>query len=405
MKLWLRISLIGLGLLVVASWITVWAVARSWHRDFDGEVRRLEESGAPVEPGRMAPPPIPDDENAALLIVEAGHLLEAGGEDDKPDWDELPDEEGQDPENLKPYLEKCRGALDKLAEALRRPRCRFPINYAAGLEAELPGISSLVGFARLLNARAVLSLRAGDRAAAARDLRSILRLSEGLSQEPMLVCQLIRYVLVEQAFTLLKRDRLDLPEQEWKELAAVFETPSFGDVFARSYLMERAVAIDVCRKYFFSGQLPGGGKNPAGTGWIAGLIGARSGTSYLREIGRAIELVRKPYAEARAGEIELQKDIERSRGMTDVLSRLLLPAILRAHQNEAAAEARCRMAAAFCRIKAGGRVPDALEVADPCTGKLMLYRRLDGGFELRSIGPNQTDDGGAEDDIVLKSPK
>jgi hypothetical protein len=404
MKPWLRNALIGLGLLALASWVTVWAVARSWRADFDEEVRRLEREGAPVEPAQLAPPPVPDGENAALLIVEAARLLDALKDEDKPDlWDSLPDEEGQDPEGVKPYLEKCRGALEKLDEGLRRPRCRFPVDYAAGIEAELPGITSLVRFARLLNARAVFSLRAGDSAAAAKDLKSLLRLSEGVSQEPMLVSQLIRYAVVDWAFDLLKRDRLVLPEPEWKDLAAAFEAPSFGDAFARAYLMERAVAIDACRKYFLSGQLPGGGKRSAEMGWLAGVVGARSGTRYLREIGRAIGLVRKPYAEARAAEIELENTIARSRSVADVVSLVFLPAISRAHRNEASAEARCRMAAAFCRIKAGGRVPDSLELADPCTGKPTLYKRLDAGFELRSPGPNQTDDGGKEDDIVLKA--
>jgi hypothetical protein len=403
MKLWLRIALIGLGVLLLAPWITVWALTRSWRRDFEDEVGRLEQSGAPVAPGRMAPPEVPDGENAAPLIIEASRLLDALKDEDKPDWDELPEEEAKDPESLKPYLEKCRGALAKLDEALRRPRCRFPVDYAAGLEAELPGITSLGDFARLLNARAVFSLRAGDPAGAARDLRSILRLSECVSEEPLLVAQLIRYLLIEQAFDLLKRDRLKLPEQEWKDLAAAFEAPPLRDAFARAYLMERAVAIDACRKYFLSGQLPGGGKMSAGGGWFAGVFGARSGARYLREIGRAIELVRKPYPEARAGEMELENDIARSRGVTDIVSLLFLPAVSRAHQREAAAEARCRMAAAFCRIKAGGRVPESLEVIDPCSGKPMAYRRLEGGFELRSVGPNEKDDGGGEDDIVLKA--
>ncbi len=404
MKRWLRISLIGLGLLGIASAITVWAVVRSWRSNFEEEVRRLEQAGVPVEPGRMAPPPVPDAENAALLIVDAARLLDALKDEDKPELDGLPDEEGQDPETLKPYLEKCRGALEKLDEALRRPRCRFPIDYAAGLEAELHGVSSSVEFARLLHARAVLSLRAGDRAAAARDLRSILRLSECLSQEPMLICQLIRYSVVGEAFDLLKRDRLELPEQEWKDLAAAFEAPAFADAYARSFLMERAVAIDVCRKYFIAGQILGGGRNPMPTGSVGGHLGVRSAAKYLRDMARAIELVRKPYVEARVGEVELQIDVERRRSVIDFLSLLLWPAVASSHQHEAAAEARCRMGAAFCRIKAAGRLPETLEVADPCTGKPLRYKRLEKGFELRSPGPNQADDGGAEDDLVLKSP-
>jgi len=285
MKPWLRYSLIGLGLLVVASGVAVWAVARSWRSTFEDEVRRLQQGGAPVEAGRMAPPPVPDAENAAPLILEAAALLDALKDEDTPELDKLPDEEGRDPESLKPYLDKCRGALAKLDEALRRPRCRFPIDYAAGLEAELSGITSLISLARLLDARAVLSLRAGDWAAAERDLRSILRLSEYLSQEPMLICQLIRYSLVELAFGLLKRDRLDLPEGDWKELAAAFEAAAFGDAFARSYLMQRAMAIDACRKYFFAGSSRAGRPGATRGGTRAGSAPSRARTICARSGG------------------------------------------------------------------------------------------------------------------------
>ena len=70
----------------------------------------------------------------------------------------------------------------------------------------------------------------------------------------------------------------------------------------------------------------------------------------------------------------------------------------------ARAQAMQRAAAAFCRIKAEGRVPGTLEVIDPLTGKPMIYRRTDKGFELRSVGLSPRD-GGSGDDIVLKSPK
>jgi len=77
---------------------------------------------------------------------------------------------------------------------------------------------------------------------------------------------------------------------------------------------------------------------------------------------------------------------------------------VRSHQNEATAEARCRMAAAFCRIKAEGRAPEAREVIDPLTGKPMIYRRSEKGFEIRGVGLTLKD-GGTGDDLVLKSPK
>ena len=71
--------------------------------------------------------------------------------------------------------------------------------------------------------------------------------------------------------------------------------------------------------------------------------------------------------------------------------------------NEARSEAQQQMAAAFCRIKAEGRIPESLELRDPCSGSPFVYTRVDGGFELRSPGPGQQADG--SDHIVLKTRK
>jgi hypothetical protein len=405
-KTWLRRILCGLGLLLVTGWISVWALGRTWRREFDEEVRRLEQSGAPVKASQLAPPPIPDEQNAALPIAEAALLLEALQKENEADWDQLSDEEGPDFEFLKSTLGKCREPLDKLALALGRPRCRFPVDYAAGCQAKNDALRGLLGFARALNARALLSLEAGDSAAAARDLRLILRLSECLSNEPFLVSQLVRYVIVERAFEVLKRDRLDLPADEWKDLSSAFEKQSLGEDFVRAFLMERATAIDLCRNYFFLGRVPRSlVGEPSDMGSFAALVFAKSGLNHLRVMGRAIDLVRRPYVEARLGERQLRREVELAHGAANIVTGLLLPAMLPAHQKEARAEAQLRMAGAFCRIKADGRIPESLELGDPCTGKSFLYTQAEGGFELRSPGLNLKDDGRDEDEMLLKTRK
>lgn len=87
------------------------------------------------------------------------------------------------------------------------------------------------------------------------------------------------------------------------------------------------------------------------------------------------------------------------------MSNLLIPAYFRAHGLMTGTQASQAAAAAFCRIKAEGKIPDSLDVLDPFTGKSMLFTRTDNGFQLLSVGQNLRDDGGEDDDIMLKSPK
>jgi len=401
-KIWLRLLLIGLAAIIGISGLSFWMVARSWRREFNDELRRLEQNGSPICASQLAPPPVPDENNAALLIAEAGLLLKGSEEDEEPDWDSLSKEEGLDLESLRAFVAKRKTALEKLVGALNRPYCRFPLDYSKGLLAEVPHVSTLMSFARALNARTLLSLRAGDHAASLRDLRLTLRLSGCLAGEPLLVSQLVRYVIFDRAFEILKMDLLALSPEEWKALAQAFRAATFGGEFARSFEMERASAIDLCRTYYFEGkQGEGAAKIPVG-GWVLPLFAAKAGTYHLRVMERAIILARQPYPKARGGELALKRELESDPRWYELLTRLLLPAILRAHGSEARAEAQQEMAAAFCLIKADGRIPESLELMDPRTGFPFLYARIDGGFELRSPGPGQkTND--ETDRIVLKT--
>jgi hypothetical protein len=401
MKVWLKRSALVLGLLLVLVVSMFWLVVRGWRREFEQEVAALKAAGVPVHSSMLAPPPVPEEENAAPLLAKAATLLE--GLEDPPgnDWVDLSAEEGLDEKNLREYVTRRRAILDKVAEALARPQCRFPVDYGRGCQIDNPRTRDLMRFAGILNARAVLELRAGDSAAAARDLRLMIRLSECLAIEPLLISQLVRLVILERAFDVLKKDRLDLSPAEWRELGRLFEAPTFREVLAAAFEMERAVAIESCRTCYFRGKLPAEGREPSDMGWMSGLLMIKSGPHCLRMIGRVIALIRQPYAESRPAELQLTREHQQSTRWNELLSRLILPAFLRIHGREAGAETNQRMAAAFCRIKADGRIPESLEVVDPCTGKLLIYLKESGGFQLRSPGPDQKDDGGEKDDIIL----
>src|SRR6185295_9995656 len=143
----------------------------------------------------MAPVPVPDDENAALLYKKA--FAVHAGETDETDVDILGRlSEGKaitpaERAKLQAYLDRNREALALLHEAAGRPRCNFGLEYAQGAAMEVPHISPLILSARLLEVEAALAGQ--DRKSEI--ARASLRLSEAVAEEPVMVSQLVRSVL------------------------------------------------------------------------------------------------------------------------------------------------------------------------------------------------------------------
>ncbi|MEO6846487.1 MAG: type II secretion system protein GspG, partial [Chthoniobacterales bacterium] len=84
-----------------------------------------------------------------------------------------------------------------LYKAAEKPDARFPTQYEKNYEAPLPHLSSIMSLSQMLSLRSVAYMEAGDSRAAARDLRLILRLSDSLAREPLLIAALIRFSAVQ----------------------------------------------------------------------------------------------------------------------------------------------------------------------------------------------------------------
>ena len=115
-----------------------------WDEEFEAELRALRAAGGSVRLADFSPPPVPDDENGALLYEEAfadlRRLQEERGRDVDAPW-----EEPVDWKALSEYVEHYRPALPALREAGRKPRFRFGIAYEKGLEAEFVSPTFLHG--------------------------------------------------------------------------------------------------------------------------------------------------------------------------------------------------------------------------------------------------------------------
>ncbi len=89
--------------------------------------------------------------------------------------------------------------LAQLAEDLKRPHCRFDIQYQDGFEAQLPHLSTIKNIAYLFSIRAGEKLIKKDTIGAMQDTLNVIQLGEQLRLEPFLISQLVRISILEMS--------------------------------------------------------------------------------------------------------------------------------------------------------------------------------------------------------------
>ena len=89
--------------------------------------------------------------------------------------------------------------LALIAEDLKRPYCRFDIQYQDGFKAQLPHLSTIKNIAYLFSTRAGKKLIKKDEAGAMQDTLNVIQLGEQLRLEPFLISQLVRISILEMS--------------------------------------------------------------------------------------------------------------------------------------------------------------------------------------------------------------
>lgn len=406
-RVWL-LSSIGVALVVIGivAWLLIHGIG--WIR-FRRAIAEVRARGEPLEIEALVPPPIPDEENAAVKLNEAFTMLEKCEEElredpELEDWaywifDDKKFEENR--EKLSKVLARCKEPLDLAVEALMRPKCRFDIDYLKGPAAELPHLSRLRHLGWLFFAGFRLALhRSPDWAA--KNIEHLLALSETLKDEPILISQLVRATLfgfftkalqkaeaegpvlsgdarrdlirklgqckvLEPAIRALMRDRAMFATSEF------FEDPWYGRWLPATVLAGRARYIAT-----LTGLIDAAGRSEAEFGRVAREGIPDFGSGYPGMLIDGIDWDR-----AHESDCHATLHLLRFAALRD-LARLALA--LGLHKSER------------------GGYPDALEElagyfpeglpADPFTGKPFVYKRTDEGFLIYSLGADGKDDGG-----------
>jgi hypothetical protein len=386
--------LLLLLLAAVAAWTLGNVIATS---RLEAAVRGLQEAGYPTSAVEMAPPSPPPGEDAAPYFTAALSLYVKPPEDPDVEWEaEPPDKIAEmTPEQrskLKTWIVANQESFDMIARARKRPRCRFEHDFTQGYSMLLPEVSNIIALSRILRVRAVLLSLDGDSAGAQDSLRSILALGESVREEPVLVEQLIRFIVVRLAMgTIDACVNARTSEGELRAWAALLPREGFldealtlavrGEIGMHAATMAAGPHSDVDQAIFGVGRtLPS---------WLFRPLVRSDAARFLGILRQAAAAYGKPYPEARNLLDRLELDPREARAWTRPVCSLLLPAFGKLLESWAAAQAhvavvRAGIEAELARQKSG-KYPEAAGVRDPFTGK-PLRGGLTAG-KISSVGP------------------
>lgn len=435
---WGRRVLFLLLLLVIVSVTTVLWLGSVGTSRLEAELAHIRDAGEPLTLIELAPPPIPDADNAAPLLLEAFDLVE-----DEPDaWHEditleayESDPFGQDEswyEELAAWVGRNKPALEKAHEAGARPACRFDLQWEKGIEMESPQVWGLLTISRLMRARAILAARDGDVDGAIATCAEMVRLAEIGLQDPLLIYLLVRAAIVDQALVtaqdVLTRGRAATGALQ--NLASRLSALPGREEFHRMLVGERAFgysAYDLVRREPAQLNLlsPMDGNGNLGHGLLLRLIPGTvlklDSAHYLSLLRRTIELAKRPYREARSDWSALEGEVDDGPWYA-VISPMAIAAFPMVARKWTMHEARVEVARLGLHLelhsREHGNLPEKfadlgmpLPVNDPfSTSTYILETDGEGGWRVYSIGPDGRDDGGRplddddEGDLVWRSP-
>ncbi len=422
-KRWVRRVLFALLLLAILVASTVLWLGSVASTRLEAELARVRDAGEPLTLAETVPPPVPEADNAAPLLLEAFELAE--WEPDSWYQDETLNEYGVDPfgqddawyEELAAWVQHNAPALEKAREAASRPACRFDLEWEQGVEMEFPQIGGLQSLTRVLCARAVLQARDGDVDAAVGTCADLVRLADIALREPLMIHLLVRAGLVdfalETAQQVLGRGPAATGALE-NLLARIEALPRDGELH-RMFVVERTFGYDACNVVRddpskidlwmrYDGDF-GLGRTVLFR-LIPDTMMELDSARYLALVRRAIALAKRPYREARADWGALAEDLG-DRPWYSVVSAAACAPFPLVARKWTAHEARVDLARLGLHLelyaRRHGALPDTfadlpvpLPTDDPFgDAPYVLETTEGGGWIVYSVGPDGDDDGGA----------
>jgi hypothetical protein len=418
--------------IAIAAFV-VWRVNLA--HDVDAKLQTICAAGLPTNSAEANDyyTAVPDNENAALKMADAFALMT-----NYPDRrsnevfsiklprrkDNLP------PEQLKlvgGYLALNSNALAQAREAIKLPRCRYPMDLSWGAGTLLPHLAKLKLLSILADYQTLV-----DTNHCADGISTIISMARTLDAEPVIISKLVRVAMLNIAVMALEH-RLNaegLDEAELTRLTQLFAEAARTNQMANGLIGERAMYIRYFRmSYAEIKKLANVGDEnsseqtgpplPGPQPFIFRATGffERDLRFYLQGMETNISLA-SIFPKNISTITNVQEQISQTcRQNYFILSSLLLPALGNTIFKEANNLALIRSAQTSLAIErfrlAHGKLPEKLDELipqflsavplDPFDGQLLRYHRLAKGYVIYSVGRDGHDDGGREKPADWKS--
>jgi hypothetical protein len=328
---------------------------------------------------------------------------------------------------LRHEMSRAAAALVEARKMVDRTEGRYSITYSPDFISTLiPHTQDARLIAAMLAYDAVLRAQAGDADGALSSCRGVLNAGRSVGDEPLIISQLVRVACRTTAVDRVQRvlAQGESSEEALRQLQGLLEKEESEPLLLIAARGERA-GLDRLMETIQAGKIK---LTPRDLTMTAALSGdPRSGptlsesllllapasikfqrAAMLRWMNRFVELAKLPPHERHT---ELQR-LEKTRGDQPVLVRLFVPALGKLSDScqRSDAELRCAIVAVAAERyrRAQGHWPKNVGAlkeagylqaipADPYNGQPLLWRRLDDGWVVYSIGPDGADNGGKLD--------
>ncbi len=421
----------GALVLLLLIWFAVWRVLL--HREVEQRLARIRAAGLPTSGAEINEwyPAVPAKENAALVLTQAFAL-----------WRTYPDGRSNEIARFKPpprgqllspeqrtllggYVQLNAQALARAREGSALPKCRYPVDYSAGVDTRLPHLAKLKALGLAARDEGLLAIESGRTPEVTRAISTMLDFARTVEQEPDVIAQLVRVALVRMATSTLEHalTSSSLSDDKLSQLQSDFASGEKTGLMARALAADRGMFIPYFRLSWaelerFS-QLDESGNTVTSGAPLPGrqpLLYRVTGfferdlNFYLRAMETNIALASLPAPRSLAATNSIESQSREARRRFCIMSSMFLPALGKVVSREAEGFAWLRIAGAALAAKrfhlSQGRWPDNLGElvpqylpelpVDPFDGLALRYWLLATGYVVFSVGSVVLDDGGRE---------
>jgi hypothetical protein len=387
----------------------------------------------------LAPPRVPDRDNAALLYQQAFESITPREKVPASQrerwfgqaWDDSTVSINPKGADLKKFLARQQRGLALLRKAAVMPDCWFGHDYHDGFGLLLPELERMRDGARLLLLNALVEAHDGNSRAALRDISLVFRMARHLN-DPTLITFLTART-IERDGTRALEEVLAVTAVRPEELAPLLAE---GESHSREELLRTLRMEEAAGAGFFATLTDSADAAQA----LEQFAGPRTGryvsegiarwvvrssfyrvfflsddlAAYRRGMRRFQEAVAHPYYQAQRELDRFEREFRAHQG--GILTKLLMPAVVKCASAAAMGEAfrelrRLALAVTAYRVK-NGKFPDRIDdlapahlarvPLDPFDGQPLRLKRDGKDLILYSIGPDLRDDGGAAFDPKLR---